>query len=68
MPFSNASLAKVFANDKELLFELVLKNLYILTTNIAGLAIETSSTVDELCKCGIFSCNSLASSSVRLSL
>jgi hypothetical protein len=34
--------------DKELLFELVLKNLYILTTNIAGLAIETDSTVDEL--------------------
>jgi hypothetical protein len=30
------------------LFELVLKNLYILTTNIAGLAIETGSTVDEL--------------------
>jgi hypothetical protein len=27
---------------------LVLKNLYILTTNIAGLAIETGSTVDEL--------------------
>jgi hypothetical protein len=40
--------AHTVANDKELLFELVLKNLYILTTNIAGLAIETDSTVDEL--------------------
>ena len=40
--------AHTVANDKELLFELVLKNLYILTTNIAGLAIETGSTVDDL--------------------
>lgn len=41
--------AHVVANENELLFELVLKNLYILTTNIAGLAIEVSSTVDDLC-------------------
>ncbi|CAB5506245.1 hypothetical protein AZO1586R_2051 [Bathymodiolus azoricus thioautotrophic gill symbiont] len=40
--------AHAVANDKELLFELVLKNLYILTTNIAGLAIETGSTVEGL--------------------
>jgi hypothetical protein len=40
--------AVCFYQLKELLFELVLKNLYILTTNIAGLAIETDSTVDEL--------------------
>ncbi len=36
------------ADEAALLFELVLKNLYILTTNIAGLAIETGSTVDDL--------------------
>jgi hypothetical protein len=34
--------AHVVANKDELLFELVLKNLYILTTNIAGLAIHSS--------------------------
>lgn len=36
------------ANEGELLFELVLKNLYILTTNIAGLAIKAGSTVHDL--------------------
>lgn len=40
--------AHSLANEEELLFELVLKNLYILTTNIAGLVIETGSTVDDL--------------------
>jgi hypothetical protein len=40
--------AHAVANEDELLFELVLKNLYILTTNIAGLAIEANSTVDDL--------------------
>ena len=40
--------AHALKNDKELLFELVLKNLYILTTNIAGLAIQTGATVDDL--------------------
>ncbi len=34
--------AHAVANEDELLFELVLKNLYILTTNIAGLAIHSS--------------------------
>lgn len=37
---------RVLASDSELLFELVRKNLYILTTNIAGL--ETGGTVSEL--------------------
>jgi len=37
---------KVLDDEKELLFELVLKNLYILTTNIAGL--RTGGTVGEL--------------------
>jgi len=37
---------KVLASDDELLQELVLKNVYILTTNIAGL--ETGGTVSEL--------------------
>ena len=37
---------RVLANDEELLFELVLKNLYILTTNICGL--QTGGTVGEL--------------------
>ena len=40
--------AHVVADDNALLFELVLKNLYILTTNIAGLAIEPDTNVDEL--------------------
>ncbi|QKQ24741.1 hypothetical protein HUE58_06600 [Candidatus Ruthia endofausta] len=36
-------------NSKEgLLFELVLKNIYILTTNITGLAIEKGATVNDL--------------------
>ncbi len=35
-------------SKEELLFELVLKNIYILTTNIAGLAIEKGATVDDL--------------------
>lgn len=37
---------RVLENEKELLFELVLKNLYILTTNIAGL--KAGGTVGEL--------------------
>ncbi len=40
--------AHVMENDDDLLFELVLKNLYILTTNIAGLAIEAGANVDDL--------------------
>ena len=40
--------AHVLANETDLLFELVVKNLYILTTNIAGLAIEAGATVDDL--------------------
>ncbi len=40
--------AHTLASEEELLFELVLKNLYILTTNIAGLAIESGATVDDL--------------------
>lgn len=35
-------------NGNELLFELVRKNVYILTTNIAGLVLEPGSTVDDL--------------------
>ncbi len=35
-------------SEEALLFELVLKNLYILTTNIAGLAIQAGATVDDL--------------------
>ncbi|MCS5586791.1 MAG: hypothetical protein NZ702_04715 [Gammaproteobacteria bacterium] len=35
-------------DNNALLFELVLKNLYILTTNIAGLAIEPGANVDDL--------------------
>jgi len=38
--------ARVLASPRELLFELVVKNLYILTTNIAGL--RTGGTVGEL--------------------
>ncbi len=40
--------AHAVANEDELLFELVLKNLYILTTNIAGLSIESGANVDDL--------------------
>ncbi|MBW5290151.1 MAG: hypothetical protein Rsou_0946 [Candidatus Ruthia sp. Asou_11_S2] len=40
--------AHILNSEKALLFELVLKNLYILTTNIAGLAIEKGATVDDL--------------------
>ena len=40
--------AHVVANEDELLFELVLKNLYILTTNIAGIAIENGANVNDL--------------------
>ncbi len=40
--------AHCVASDREMLFELVLKNLYILTTNIAGLAIEAGATVNDL--------------------
>jgi len=35
-------------SEEELLFELVLKNIYILTTNIAGLAIESGANVEDL--------------------
>ncbi|NOR52205.1 MAG: hypothetical protein GQ470_06250, partial [Gammaproteobacteria bacterium] len=38
----------IVANDEELLFELVRKNLYILTSNIAGLALPEGATVGEL--------------------
>ncbi|MBT8438632.1 MAG: hypothetical protein KJO91_02815, partial [Gammaproteobacteria bacterium] len=37
---------RVLENDEQLLFELVVKNLYILTSNIAGL--KTGGTVGEL--------------------
>lgn len=40
--------AHVVADEEALLFELVVKNLYILTTNIAGLAIEPGANVDDL--------------------
>ena len=40
--------AHAVADEDELLFELVLKNLYILTTNIAGLAIKSGANVDDL--------------------
>lgn len=40
--------AHVLVDDDALLFELVLKNLYILTTNIAGMAIELDANVDDL--------------------
>jgi len=40
--------AHAVASEDELLFELVLKNLYILTTNIAGLAIKSGANVDDL--------------------
>ena len=38
--------ARALSNESELLFELVVKNVYILTTNIAGL--KTGGTVSEL--------------------
>ena len=38
----------IVASDDELLFELVRKNLYILTSNIAGLALPEGTTVGEL--------------------
>jgi ketopantoate reductase len=40
--------AHALTNEDALLFELVLKNLYILTTNIAGMAIEPGANVDDL--------------------
>jgi len=40
--------ANVVVNEDALLFELVLKNLYILTTNIAGLTLKTGTTVGDL--------------------
>jgi len=40
--------AHIVADDDALLFELVLKNLYILTTNIAGLIIEPGANVNDL--------------------
>jgi len=41
---------KVVNSAKQMELELVIKNVYILTTNIAGLAIETGATVDNLWK------------------
>jgi len=40
--------AHVLDDEAQLLFELVLKNLYILTTNIAGMAIEPGANVESL--------------------
>ncbi|WXU00043.1 MAG: hypothetical protein Ctma_0751 [Catillopecten margaritatus gill symbiont] len=40
--------ANIVADEDALLFELVLKNIYILTTNIAGMAIEVGANVDDL--------------------
>jgi hypothetical protein len=70
--------AHVLTSQDELLFELVLKNLYILTTNIAGLLIEKKATVEDLhnqhpnlmlsSKVGRDKLNDLANSSVRFSL
>lgn len=40
--------AHVVIDDDALLFELVLKNLYILTTNIAGIAIDPGANVNDL--------------------
>lgn len=40
----------IVANEERLLFELVRKNLYILTSNIAGLALPAGTTVGELTK------------------
>ncbi|KAA0448968.1 MAG: hypothetical protein FXV79_04470 [Candidatus Thioglobus sp.] len=40
--------ANELENEEQLLFELVLKNLYILSTNIAGLAIKSGASVDDL--------------------
>ncbi|SMN15840.1 hypothetical protein CRYPA_1816 [uncultured Candidatus Thioglobus sp.] len=40
--------AHVLNSAAELLFELVVKNLYILTTNIAGMVIEPGANVDDL--------------------
>lgn len=40
--------AHVLDDETQLLFELVLKNLYILTTNIAGIAIEPGANVEKL--------------------
>lgn len=40
--------AHVLHSEEALLFELVLKNLYILTTNIAGLAIKSNANIDDL--------------------
>lgn len=38
----------ILHSEEALLFELVLKNLYILTTNIAGLVIKPNANVDDL--------------------
>ena len=40
--------AHSLTSEDDLLFELVLKNLYILTANIAGIAIEPGANVDDL--------------------
>ncbi len=40
--------AHVLSSEDDLLFELVVKNLYILTTNIAGLTIEKGANVNDL--------------------
>ncbi len=38
----------ILNSEEELLFELVLKNLYILTTNIVGLVIESDANINDL--------------------
>ncbi|BAF61282.1 hypothetical protein [Candidatus Vesicomyidisocius calyptogenae] len=38
----------IINSEEELLFELVLKNLYILTTNIVGLVIESDANINDL--------------------
>jgi hypothetical protein len=40
--------AHMLDDEAQLVFELVLKNLYILTTNIAGIAIESGANVEIL--------------------
>lgn len=39
---------EVLQNDEQLILELVIKNVFILTTNIAGLILEAGATVDTL--------------------
>ncbi len=39
---------KILSNEEELLFELVLKNVFVLTINIAGLVLEEGTTTESL--------------------